>query len=323
MVVDEENYNKITAEQIAYLSCDKTSGNVSTDEILNGVMARQPTSIVLYSKQEQCCELDGKQLTYSSIYTTNGIDDTVDLNLAANADQLTATIRGDSFISSNRNDDDVASNRPLGGSSFSPVAIILVYSILGPITLLFIVVFIGVLRGRRFPQLYGPRPAIGPYPRQSRVMGTARAVLDMLPIIKFGGGQPQKVNAAGDIERGTGLKAQVQASLPTIREEEEEEGEQQLQPHQRAQQQQAQPHKEQGKLLAAEAVRGEMIPLETPAGMGVGAPAAGPPEDVNCSICKEDFRVGEDLRVLPCDHKFHPPCVDPWLINVSGTCPLW
>jgi hypothetical protein len=29
------------------------------------------------------------------------------------------------------------------------------------------------------------------------------------------------------------------------------------------------------------------------------------------------------VRVLPCQHQFHPPCVDPWLVNVSGTCPLW
>jgi hypothetical protein len=26
---------------------------------------------------------------------------------------------------------------------------------------------------------------------------------------------------------------------------------------------------------------------------------------------------------LPCKHQFHPACIDPWLINVSGTCPLW
>ncbi len=46
-------------------------------------------------------------------------------------------------------------------------------------------------------------------------------------------------------------------------------------------------------------------------------------ENLGCSICTDDFLVGEDVRVLPCSHKFHPACIDPWLINVSGTCPLW
>ena len=44
---------------------------------------------------------------------------------------------------------------------------------------------------------------------------------------------------------------------------------------------------------------------------------------LGCSICTDDFTAGEDVRVLPCQHKFHPACIDPWLLNVSGTCPLW
>jgi hypothetical protein len=43
---------------------------------------------------------------------------------------------------------------------------------------------------------------------------------------------------------------------------------------------------------------------------------------LGCSICTDDFNKGEEVRVLPCNHKFHPDCVDPWLLNVSGTCPL-
>jgi hypothetical protein len=43
----------------------------------------------------------------------------------------------------------------------------------------------------------------------------------------------------------------------------------------------------------------------------------------SCPICTDDFVKGQDLRVLPCNHQFHPECIDPWLINVSGTCPLW
>ena len=42
-----------------------------------------------------------------------------------------------------------------------------------------------------------------------------------------------------------------------------------------------------------------------------------------CSVCTDDFAKGQDVRVLPCKHKFHPECIDPWLLNVSGTCPLW
>lgn len=42
----------------------------------------------------------------------------------------------------------------------------------------------------------------------------------------------------------------------------------------------------------------------------------------NCPICTDDFVKGQDVRLLPCGHQFHPDCIDPWLINVSGTCPL-
>lgn len=48
-----------------------------------------------------------------------------------------------------------------------------------------------------------------------------------------------------------------------------------------------------------------------------------PEGNLGCSICTEDFTKGEDVRVLPCNHQYHPACIDPWLLNVSGTCPLW
>ncbi len=46
-------------------------------------------------------------------------------------------------------------------------------------------------------------------------------------------------------------------------------------------------------------------------------------EPQGCSVCTEAFVEGEKLRKLPCDHLFHPSCIDPWLLERAVTCPLW
>jgi len=40
-----------------------------------------------------------------------------------------------------------------------------------------------------------------------------------------------------------------------------------------------------------------------------------------CSICREGFEDGEQLRLLPCFHRFHVACIDRWLAQ-SRTCPV-
>jgi hypothetical protein len=42
-----------------------------------------------------------------------------------------------------------------------------------------------------------------------------------------------------------------------------------------------------------------------------------------CSVCTEDFKDQDDIRVLPCKHGFHAKCVDQWLVERSSSCPLW
>lgn len=64
---------------------------------------------------------------------------------------------------------------------------------------------------------------------------------------------------------------------------------------------------------------GDDRPTPAPEAKTDAAPDAG---NFSCPICTDDFVKGQDLRVLPCNHQFHPECVDPWLMNVSGTCPL-
>jgi hypothetical protein len=44
-----------------------------------------------------------------------------------------------------------------------------------------------------------------------------------------------------------------------------------------------------------------------------------PPEQ--CSICMEEYRPGDSIRVLPCFHKYHKYCIDEWL-RPHGDCPV-
>jgi len=39
-------------------------------------------------------------------------------------------------------------------------------------------------------------------------------------------------------------------------------------------------------------------------------------ENKNCTICLIDFVNKEKLRILPCMHRFHATCADPWLCNL-------
>ncbi|XP_052195746.1 NEP1-interacting protein 1-like [Diospyros lotus] len=45
-------------------------------------------------------------------------------------------------------------------------------------------------------------------------------------------------------------------------------------------------------------------------------------EKASCSVCLQDFQLGETVRSLPhCHHMFHLPCIDKWLVR-HGSCPL-
>ncbi|KAL0339140.1 UNVERIFIED_CONTAM: E3 ubiquitin-protein ligase [Sesamum angustifolium] len=47
------------------------------------------------------------------------------------------------------------------------------------------------------------------------------------------------------------------------------------------------------------------------------------PNDVQqCYICLADYEEGDKLRVLPCNHEYHVPCIDKWLKEVNRVCPL-
>ncbi|XP_057467911.1 E3 ubiquitin-protein ligase AIP2 [Actinidia eriantha] len=43
--------------------------------------------------------------------------------------------------------------------------------------------------------------------------------------------------------------------------------------------------------------------------------------DAECAICKENLIVDDKMQELPCSHKFHPPCLKPWL-DEHNSCPI-
>ena len=184
-------------------------------------------------------------------------------------------------------------------------AMIILYSITGIITALFLgIIITGAVRAHRHPERYGPRRVAG-RPRQSRARGIARAMLEGIPIVKFGDEPPKDgVEAAKrDVEMAS-TDNEGREHLPS--------------PEDTADVHHTTPRETE----IATTEHGEDQP-STPAEPKTDAAPVTEAGNFSCPICTDDFIKGQDLRVLPCSHQFHPECVDPWLLTVSGTCPLW
>jgi E3 ubiquitin-protein ligase RNF115/126 len=44
-------------------------------------------------------------------------------------------------------------------------------------------------------------------------------------------------------------------------------------------------------------------------------------EAVSCSVCLDDLELGSQAKKMPCEHKFHSPCILPWL-ELHSSCPV-
>ncbi|KAI1083903.1 hypothetical protein F5B20DRAFT_357301 [Whalleya microplaca] len=310
--VDQSNYSELNvSEDIAYMSCDSNADQsyISPNDILNAVMGKVPKAILLYSTTGSCCSLGGSNLPFHSVWTMTDAESALQTrNMSSESTgTLIATISDNSTATEPDNTDTQGGNN-------SAVAMSILYSITGLITLLFLIIIAtGAIRAHRHPERYGPRASYGGRPRQSRARGLARAVLETLPIVKFGDPSPRKPDLETELESGAGN--QPRTASPVQRE--------------------ASPDAAEQGRASTEAATGATPEAPSNQPPTAAAPAAAaavsgnsnndPPADdehLGCSICTEDFTVGQDVRVLPCDHKFHPQCVDPWLVNVSGTCPL-
>ncbi|KAK4993165.1 hypothetical protein LTR50_000651 [Elasticomyces elasticus] len=312
---------------IAYISCDPASypGNIGASDIIADAVSDNVTAILLYSESSVHCTYTSANVdnatTFPFVYSMNSssYSSTIlsDLNAATAASAPRSFYA--SIASSNIHGQAVngtgngspgggqggqPDTNPLGPSPSTAVAMIILYSITGVITALFLIIIItGAVRAHRHPERYGPRNIMG-RPRQSRARGLARAMLDTIPIVKFGEHEPGKPD---NVELADGENPRTE---PSTSETSPRQHDTILEPTG------AEAPPGANTTSASSGISPHIIPAEA------AAAGTNTDESLGCSICTDDFEAGQDLRVLPCDHKFHPACVDPWLLNVSGTCPL-
>lgn len=307
----------LTGTDIAFINCDPNGSNIAPSSTVATAGDRKPRAIVLYSLQLNECLISGAY-GYTTLYSMVSLSQSQELmNTAVLYPQSVGLFANIGVVNgtgppSSGNPAD--SSNPQGPAPTTAVAMSILYSITGIITLLFLVIIAtGAIRAHRHPERYGPRNGLsGGRARQSRAKGLARAMLETLPIVKFGDPEPVKPGV-GDIELADGHGTTRDATNAVT-----------------------------AAAFTATAKDGSKVEENAAdtthahaaaGGSGLGAAQAesvksaeenAPKEgDLGCSICTEDFTTGEDVRVLPCHHKYHPACIDPWLLNVSGTCPLW
>lgn len=295
----------------------------ATETVTNVVTAAdKPAAVVLYTTVGRHCNYlssdDHHSSPFSNVFTLVNphLADSILSNLPSDGQKASATVVADmSFVSATTPQSpggEKADSPNTGSFVFSnlitlfinhTLAMIILYSITGIITALFLgIIITGAVRAHRHPERYGPRYTAG-RPRQSRARGIARAMVETIPIVKFGGandGQPDVVK--GDVELGT----DVEDSAPEHSPERQQTN---------AQETTGKPTEEQkqSKIDTSEEKPTPAPPLDSSPEFG----------NFSCPICTDDFVKGQDIRLLPCNHQFHPDCIDPWLVNVSGTCPLW
>ncbi|KAL8661681.1 MAG: hypothetical protein Q9202_005373 [Teloschistes flavicans] len=301
---DSSNANSLLDSAIAYISCDDSAypGQISAGQTFNLALNRSPVAVVVYSLNATRCTLSPNNFGDRPTYSMQNSDDARSVLTRL---PLNITSNGNSTISKSQGSGS-GSGGILGKSPTTAVAMIILYSITGLITALFLcIIVVGAIRAHRHPERYGPRNIIG-RPRQSRAKGLARAMLETLPIVKFGDNDvPKPANQERDIEMaptttGPEVPAQEQSNH--------------------------EPTASKDRVETPEASNDAPGTSQPPGNAAHPLPTADPMVNADnglaCSVCTDDFAKGQDVRVLPCNHKFHPDCIDPWLLNVSGTCPL-
>lgn len=305
------------SSRIACVSCDSADypGELSAGDTLGTVIAHRFAAVILYSTSASHCALssDAQVEDYQNVFTFNSPHGGATLQKALGGANQTVSIVS---MSAYPPDAGTSASTSSNDSGDSPnTAMIILYSITGIITALFLgIIITGAVRAHRHPERYGPRRVAG-RPRQSRARGIARAMLETIPIVKFGDNEDGVAAAKRDVELSLNPEDPAH-ERPSLRSDNDSNAEHTTTP--RETELSTTNHPTTGSdddVSVADAAPATTSPNTKPDAAADGG-------NFSCPICTDDFIKGQDLRVLPCNHQFHPECIDPWLINVSGTCPL-
>ncbi|KAH9962488.1 hypothetical protein BGW80DRAFT_1174968 [Lactifluus volemus] len=215
------------------------------------------------------------------------------------------------------------------GSPKTTLAMVILYAITGCIAGLFAVVIItGVIRAIRHPERYRVDAGAGDLGGPGRGGVLTRAILDTFPLIKFGT-RRDEADQAKDLEAHRNPEASgsetrdVQNDAPSSAD---------MEPPRAITMDASTDADELTELQRDRDDLTDLPPARPRAGPSSSssfAPADPDPlpESIGretCPICIVDFEDGDDVRVLPCEgkHVFHQACVDPWLLELSSSCPI-
>ncbi|KAF2225568.1 hypothetical protein BDZ85DRAFT_68294 [Elsinoe ampelina] len=325
------NTNIINGSSVAFISCDPEDyprpGNVGPAMVYIMAVQRNAAAVILYSNIAPSCDIIGPDTSvpsYDRVWTLLSPADSQRIQSderSAPSPVLASVGRSPIVIDYNAFGNLTTPGAVIQQQTPPPqrsqnmntqVAMIILYTVTGVVTALFLVIITtGAIRAHRHPERYGPRNIMG-RPRQTRARGLARAMLDSLPIVKFSDpDSPKPDQTSRDAELGETNRTLRSDSEPTLKDG-------------------ITPAANTATTTPVARTTEDTASIRSGIGPAVDAHASNPNATTGlglvphpgCSICTEDFEDGQDLRVLPCDHKFHPACVDPWLLNVSGTCPL-
>jgi hypothetical protein len=189
------------------------------------------------------------------------------------------------------------------------------------------------IRAFRHPERYGPRRGGIDGDSQSRARGLGRAILDTFPIVKFASNQNTgSMDQPRDKDMEWGFSTEMSdhtrepKSIPPAQSRDDSARVGADLPPAEGNPQQAN----------ASEFATTSQPLKRPPKVRQSQDGRAPddangddvmPEAIGretCPICIVDFEEGDDLRQLPCEghHRFHQECVDPWLLELSSSCPI-